>query len=48
MAEPAARTTRIPYCDPQHCPRAGCDPVVCVGAGLPSNGALFRLSLIHI
>ena len=33
----------IPYCDPA-CAAAGCDPVVCVGRGVPSNDALFERS----
>ncbi|MGI9028866.1 MAG: glutamate-1-semialdehyde 2,1-aminomutase [Ilumatobacteraceae bacterium] len=45
MADPTGRRdTRIPYCDPEACPRAGCDPVVCTGAGVPSNDVLFRRS----
>jgi glutamate-1-semialdehyde 2,1-aminomutase len=44
MAEATSRHTRIPYCDPEHCPTAGCDPVVCRGLGLPSNDVLFRRS----
>lgn len=34
----------IPPCDPVSCPAAGCDPVVCVGKGVPSNEALFERS----
>lgn len=34
----------IPFCDAQTCPAAGCDPVVCIGAGVPSNEALFERS----
>ncbi len=47
MAEPVTAPTtrtRIPYCDAERCPAAGCDPVVCRGAGLPSNDTLFRRS----
>jgi glutamate-1-semialdehyde 2,1-aminomutase len=36
-------TSSIPYCDPA-CAAAGCDPVVCVGRGVPSNDALFERS----
>ncbi len=43
VTAPTTRT-RIPYCDAERCPAAGCDPVVCVGAGLPSNDELFRRS----
>ena len=34
----------IPYCDAQACPIAGCNPVVCTGAGVPSNDILFERS----
>ncbi len=34
----------IPYCDATACAAAGCDPVVCTGAGVPSNEALFARS----
>ena len=34
----------IPYCDPAACAAAGCDPVVCVGKGVPSNSVLFDRS----
>ncbi|MFM8848749.1 MAG: glutamate-1-semialdehyde 2,1-aminomutase [Actinomycetota bacterium] len=34
----------IPYCDPAACAAAGCDPVVCVGKGVPSNSELFDRS----
>jgi glutamate-1-semialdehyde 2,1-aminomutase len=34
----------IPYCDPAGCAAAECDPVVCRGAGLPSNAAMFERS----
>ena len=37
-------TTAIPYCDPDACPAAGCDPVVCTGRGVPSNDPLFTRS----
>ena len=36
--------TTIPYCDPVACPAAGCEPVVCVGLGVPSNDTLFARS----
>jgi len=36
-----ATTTTIPYCDVAACPAAGCDPVVCTGAGLASNDVAF-------
>lgn len=36
--------TRIPYCDPKACAARGCDPVVCTGAGVPSNHELFERS----
>ncbi len=36
--------TSIPYCDAAACPRAGCDPVVCTGRGVPSNRTLFARS----
>lgn len=36
--------TNIPYCDPEACVRAGCDPVVCTGKGVPSNTTLFERS----
>ena len=34
----------IPYCDAQACPVAGCNPVVCTGAGVPSNDIMFERS----
>jgi glutamate-1-semialdehyde 2,1-aminomutase len=34
----------IPYCDAQRCPAAGCTPVLCTGAGLADNAALFDRS----
>ena len=34
----------IPFCDPASCAAAGCDPVVCTGKGVPSNGTLFERS----
>lgn len=34
----------IPYCDPDACVHAGCDPVVCTGRGVPSNTILFERS----
>lgn len=36
--------TVIPHCDAVSCPAAGCDPVVCTGAGVTSNDALFTRS----
>ena len=33
----------IPYCDPR-CPDAGCDPVLCQGAGIRSNTEMFERS----
>jgi glutamate-1-semialdehyde 2,1-aminomutase len=38
----------IAYCDATTCPRAGCDPVVCTGRGVPSNHALFARSATAI
>ncbi len=35
-------TGTIPYCDPDRCRAAGCDPVVCTGAGLASNDEIFE------
>lgn len=37
-------TGLIPLCDPQRCVDAGCDPVVCTGAGLGSNDVAFERS----
>ena len=34
----------IPFCDAVRCPAAGCNPVVCTGAGTPSNSAVFDRS----
>jgi glutamate-1-semialdehyde 2,1-aminomutase len=34
----------IPYCDAQTCPAAGCTPVLCTGAGLADNAALYERS----
>ena len=34
----------IPFCDPVRCPAAGCNPVVCTGAGTPSNAEVFERS----
>ena len=34
----------IPYCDPQQCPAAGCQPTICTGAGIGSNNELFERS----
>lgn len=34
----------IPYCDPRTCVAAGCDPVVCTGAGMPLNLTMFERS----
>jgi len=36
--------TTIPYCDPDACPAAACDPVICTGRGVPSNATLFARS----
>ena len=38
----------IDYCDADACATAGCDPVLCVGLGVPSNAALFDRSLAAI
>jgi len=38
----------IPFCDPAACPAAGCTPVVCRGAGVPSNAALYERSCAAI
>ncbi len=38
----------IPFCDPAVCPAAGCTPVVCTGAGVPSNQQLFDRSCAAI
>ena len=40
--------TAIPYCDPDACHAAGCDPVVCTGQGVPSNHAMFARSVAAI
>ncbi|MDF2732515.1 MAG: hemL, partial [Desertimonas sp.] len=40
--------TAIPYCDPDACLAAGCDPVVCTGQGVPSNHAMFARSVAAI
>lgn len=37
-------TGLIPLCDPKRCVDAGCDPVVCTGAGLGSNDVAFERS----
>jgi glutamate-1-semialdehyde 2,1-aminomutase len=34
----------IPLCHPERCVAAGCDPVVCTGAGMPSNEEVFNRS----
>jgi len=34
----------IPYCDETSCNTAGCTPTLCVGAGIPSNAALYERS----
>lgn len=34
----------IPLCDPERCVAAGCDPVICTGAGVPSNDEMFERS----
>lgn len=36
--------TGVPPCDPEACAAAGCDAVVCTGAGVPSNATLFARS----
>jgi glutamate-1-semialdehyde 2,1-aminomutase len=38
----------VPFCDPSSCHTAGCDPVVCRGAGAPSNEVLFERSAAAI
>ena len=38
----------IPFCDPGRCPAAGCNPVVCTGAGMPSNTEFFERSCAAI
>ena len=38
----------IPFCDATACAAAGCDPVVCVGRGVPSNDSLFERSMAAI
>jgi glutamate-1-semialdehyde 2,1-aminomutase len=38
----------IAFCDPAACPAAGCDSVVCVGRGVPSNDVLFARSAAAI
>lgn len=40
----ATNNTSIPYCDATQCPAAGCNPIVCTGAGTPSNQAVFERS----
>lgn len=37
-------TSSIQVCDAQACLVAGCDPVVCTGAGVPSNDTMFERS----
>ena len=34
----------IPYCDATACAAAGCNPIVCTGAGTPSNKEVFERS----
>ncbi len=34
----------LPYCEPDACARAGCEPMVCRGRGVPSNEVLFERS----
>lgn len=41
MAQQASTPTSIPLCDPGACVAAGCDPVVCRGAGVASNEVMF-------
>ena len=38
----------IPFCDPAVCPTAGCTPVVCTGAAVPSNQQFFDRSCAAI
>jgi len=38
----------IPLCHPDRCVAAGCDPVLCVGAGMPSNDEVFARSAAAI
>jgi glutamate-1-semialdehyde 2,1-aminomutase len=38
----------IPVCVPGECEAAGCDPVVCTGAGMPSNDRFFERSTAAI
>jgi glutamate-1-semialdehyde 2,1-aminomutase len=40
--------SNVPYCDADACSRAGCDPVVCTGRGVPSNAGLFERSKLAI
>ncbi|HUF97224.1 MAG TPA: glutamate-1-semialdehyde 2,1-aminomutase [Ilumatobacter sp.] len=40
----SSTTSLIPFCDPIACVAAGCEAVVCVGAGMPSNQAVFERS----
>jgi len=34
----------IPYCDADACAAAGCEPVLCVGRGVPANDTMFARS----
>ena len=43
MTATSVTAGRVAVCDPA-CVAAGCDPVVCVGRGLPSNDAMFERS----
>ena len=45
---PGRAPTVIPFCDATACAAAGCDPVVCVGRGVPSNDSLFARSTAAI
>ncbi len=38
----------IPLCDPPRCEAAGCQPALCVGAGLADNDAVFERSVAAI
>jgi len=38
----------IPLCDPPRCEAAGCQPALCVGAGLADNGEVFDRSVAAI
>lgn len=38
------KQTAIPYCDATACVAGGCNPIVCTGAGTPSNKEVFERS----